>query len=634
MSVDAKYYRRGGRFTLSQITPLTYRDGETYVSLLWRLFTHIREELHPSLEKSFDQLIDRLEDEMDIAHQQFVDGVEEFQRIHDAFMEDVEASLRALNDTAVADLAGDEDSYLGSTLRDLFITRVTGDDTVADYLRDTDSATRTVIETLLDDIDLSDEVAELQAGVNGVVHRLDARRVVAHHTEYGIEGGDVDSLERALSVVPRDVVLTLPVDMEFDLGRSELVIDRPVHLRGGIFRGTGHNLYVTADDVTLEDMVVIGGGNRDGNHDPGANSVFVAGTSNHTVNRFTARNVTVKNVGYTGIRVNHTHDFLVTQCHVENFRYAGIAVSSVKGGEISYNTVKHVLADSSVQWNSYGISVSNSTSLGISYRSEDIDVVYNVIDDIPHWEGIDTHNGKNINMSYNRITGCRRGIALVANMSEPLSGPTACRVIGNSIDATGSSTQHFNGVTGISMAGNGDETRKSDAVIMGNTILNAEEPVLFHHDRPKRYTWDKCVVHSNTADAGQLVSGTHFDTGWIGVADHMIWGGGVSSAGDYQFRIRVVSDGNGFTTYFRGAVTRSNASNLLFRVQSNVDHLVPGSMAFGNQDRHIIGTVDAVRSGGGRGLLCVERDRRIRFINVKGGITGNDNLFIDGVMRA
>lgn len=108
------------RFTLSDITPVTYRDGESYASLLWRLFKHITEVLNPELETSFRELITQLETEMEKAEHQYVDGVQEFQRIHDAFMADVNAHLIALNDGAVSDLVNDDTSMLGETLRAIF----------------------------------------------------------------------------------------------------------------------------------------------------------------------------------------------------------------------------------------------------------------------------------------------------------------------------------------------------------------------------------------------------------------------------------------------------------------------------------------------------------------------------------
>ena len=105
---------------VNQVTPLTYRDGVTYIQMLNELSEYVKSILHPSLQHTVDQLVSDVEKQMDKHHDQYVDGVQEFQRIHDAFMSDVNASIIALNDGAVSDLVNDNTSLLGQTLRDHF----------------------------------------------------------------------------------------------------------------------------------------------------------------------------------------------------------------------------------------------------------------------------------------------------------------------------------------------------------------------------------------------------------------------------------------------------------------------------------------------------------------------------------
>ena len=105
---------------VNQITPLTYRDGVTYIQMLTELSEYIQSILHPSLQHTVDQLVSDVETQMGKHHDQYVDGVQEFQRIHDAFMSDVNAKLMALNDGAVSDLAEDDTSLLGKVLRGIF----------------------------------------------------------------------------------------------------------------------------------------------------------------------------------------------------------------------------------------------------------------------------------------------------------------------------------------------------------------------------------------------------------------------------------------------------------------------------------------------------------------------------------
>ena len=606
---------------VNQITPLTYRDGVTYIQLLTELSDYVKTVLHPSLQHTVDQLVADVEAQIDKAHDQYVEGVQEFQRIHDAFMSDVNASLIALNDGAVSDLVRDDTSRVGSALREIFTDRESFVE-----LADLNEYRFSQLSQ-----HVSEQVTTIGETVDQLGNRIDSRRKVAAHTEYNIHDGDVAALKSAIAQLPLDTTLTLPVDMEFTVSET-LVIDRGVHIRGGVFRGVGNILKVTADGTCLEDMTVIGEGNQQIHHTSGTNAVLFTGERDRYIS-FCARNIRIRGVGYSGLRAMYARDFTVEHCDVQHFRYAGIAASSCVNGVITRNVIKHALADSSVGWNSYGVSVSNSTSLPIQYRSRNIEVSFNTIDDIPHWEGIDTHNGVNISMLHNTITGTRRGIALVANMTDPLSGPSECVVVGNHIDGSGASDEQFTSLIGITMAGSGDNTRKSDAIITDNVVVNTDTPVLFNHDRPERYTYNKCVVHSNVGDPGQNVAGTIHDTGWTGIANHMIFGGGVTSSSDYNIRIRVVSDHLGWTTYIRGGVARSNTSNLLFRVLDNMSHLVPGVTAFGGrQESHVIGTVRSSKSTGGSAVLYVQPDRRIRYGNPQGDVSGT--LLVDAVMRS
>lgn len=108
---------------VNQITPLTYRDGVTYIQMLTELSEYVKSILHPSLQHTVDQLVSEVEAQMDKHHDQYVDGVQEFQRIHDAFMSDVNAKLIALNDGAMSDVVKDESSLLSKTLFGMFASQ-------------------------------------------------------------------------------------------------------------------------------------------------------------------------------------------------------------------------------------------------------------------------------------------------------------------------------------------------------------------------------------------------------------------------------------------------------------------------------------------------------------------------------
>lgn len=140
-----------GRIPVPEVAPLTYRDGVTQLELVYELSEYLKNILHPSLQSTVDQVVADAEQLLSDATAQYVDGVQEFQRIHDAFMSDVQASLRALNDTVIADLVTDDASYLSTTLRELFLEQEDTDGVVADHLRNENSETRTVIDTVFND---------------------------------------------------------------------------------------------------------------------------------------------------------------------------------------------------------------------------------------------------------------------------------------------------------------------------------------------------------------------------------------------------------------------------------------------------------------------------------------------------
>lgn len=108
------------KLPIRHIEPFPYHKGELYVELLDRLAKYVTDQLHPNLRKTIEELVEELEQVLALQHNKYVEGVQDFQRIHDAFMEDVNSALMALNDNAVADLVDDPASALGTTLRALF----------------------------------------------------------------------------------------------------------------------------------------------------------------------------------------------------------------------------------------------------------------------------------------------------------------------------------------------------------------------------------------------------------------------------------------------------------------------------------------------------------------------------------
>lgn len=154
-----------GRFGVPQITPYTYRDGQSLLELITALRDHVVEQLHPSLQQAIDQLVADVEAEYDKAHDRYVDGIQEFQRIHDAFMADVNASLIALNDHAASDLVNDEGSMLRSALNNIFANHQDVANLQTDF-----EAHRHATKQAIDEV-----TANIDTSLGEINHELDTR---------------------------------------------------------------------------------------------------------------------------------------------------------------------------------------------------------------------------------------------------------------------------------------------------------------------------------------------------------------------------------------------------------------------------------------------------------------------------
>ena len=115
-----------GRFGVPQITPYTYRDGQTLLELIKAIRDHITDVLYPELDRVIDQLNtitdehkEHTEAQYQEALKQYHDGIQAFQNIHDLFMGDVNAHLMAMNDQSAANLAADPETRFHQAILDI-----------------------------------------------------------------------------------------------------------------------------------------------------------------------------------------------------------------------------------------------------------------------------------------------------------------------------------------------------------------------------------------------------------------------------------------------------------------------------------------------------------------------------------
>ena len=567
---------------VNQITPLTYRDGVTYIQMLNELSEYVKSILHPSLQHTVDQLVADVEAQMDKHHDQYVDGVQEFQRIHDAFMSDVNAHLIALSDGATADLVKDDTSLLSQTLREVFATSQDVSDVAStvENLNDRVALQFNTTNTRLDDVEESLSQDDPS----------DTSKHYETHSQWGVV--DEKTLVQAIENIPEHSILTLPPDLIIDVTPGRPIhIDRDnIGIRGGTYRGDQGVFHVSGDGVSLEDMVITDKHTLDDSQTQ--NTYTVRFTSPSTMKReyISAR---IRNLNITGattaIRLSRVKNFRVTDCTIRDFVYGGITMYQAHDGYVAHNHISDGRSNQSVNWNCYGISTSNRKDDPLDYRCHNIDIVFNTVSNIPDWEAIDTHSGVNHNISFNTVRGCRRSIALVSHMDAPNSGVHNARVIGNMVDNTGHSRDHFNDDIGITFQGHA--TRKGNAVITGNTILNAEYPVRFLDDEPERYDYWACKVFGNSHNLIRYATeGTETDSGWVFHTNYVVHRFGSRQSDADPLKARLVKTNTSWALYIRGAVHRDTTNSGVFELKHKYHSmLIPPAGAFGTKQRIIIG---------------------------------------------
>jgi hypothetical protein len=130
----------------------------------------------------------------------------------------------------------------------------------------------------------------------------------------------------------------------------------------------------------------------------------------------------------TGILAEAAHGLDVGTTTITDFMYAGIGEMSVTGGRIHDNLIQRIgpqnVASGDGNTNAYGIFFSDTTN-GAS-PTNGVECDHNVIEDIPSWMGINTHNGQSLNWHDNTTRRCRRAYFLA-----PQSGTIGSCIVNN-----------------------------------------------------------------------------------------------------------------------------------------------------------------------------------------------------------
>lgn len=256
--------------------------------------------------------------------------------------------------------------------------------------------------------------------------------------EFGVVGNgttdDTAAWNTVLSSVPAGAVITCPEGDRYKLS-GPLNVAKSVTIEGGEFlpHTTGKCLNITASNVALRGsrFTAASASVPDTSHQ----IITAIGTSAAPLRGITIDGVTISKARYHGIWLEWCENVKVAGTQITDFQYAAVMLVSVRGGEVSGCTIRNGLQEGGIA-NTYGIAVTDLAN-SFAARSMDVLVTRNIVDNIPRWEGIDTHGGERITITDNVITRCYDGIAAVSGNSSRVTAPRQVIISGNTIDSMG-----------------------------------------------------------------------------------------------------------------------------------------------------------------------------------------------------
>ena len=189
------------------------------------------------------------------------------------------------------------------------------------------------------------------------------------------------------------------------------LVSRPITIRGGAVSASTGGILISSSQVSISRMMLRGSGPTSDQRHYG---IEVRGPSvSSYLTDITLSDNTFTAWAGEAIHAELVEDFTFSDNDISDVYYAGIGCYSVRKGRISGNGVRNVLGSG----NAYGIYLSRRTGgLAVAPRSSDVVVDGNTVEDIPNWEGLDTHGGQRITFSGNTIRRVRNPIMVGASV--------------------------------------------------------------------------------------------------------------------------------------------------------------------------------------------------------------------------
>lgn len=279
--------------------------------------------------------------------------------------------------------------------------------------------------------------------------------------EFGVVGDgvadDTAAWNALVAAVPAGAVVTCPEGDRYKL-TGPITVSKALTVEGGEFlpRDTGTCIQISASDVTLRGVKFTSAtaSPPEATH----RIINAVGTPSARLRNITVENCTIDKTRYIGIWLEWCEDVTVTGNRITDFQYGAIMFLSTSRGEASSNIIRNGLQEGTIP-NTYGIAATDLVN-SVAGRSKDILITRNVIDNIPRWEGIDTHGGERITITDNMVTRCYDGISAVVGNASRVTAPKDIIISGNIIDSMGITGPR----SGIRFYGKTDGDRANGAI--------------------------------------------------------------------------------------------------------------------------------------------------------------------------
>ena len=211
--------------------------------------------------------------------------------------------------------------------------------------------------------------------------------------------------------------------------------------------------------------------------------ISASGTVSNPIENLTIRNCTIKGFRM-GIYLRFVKNVTIENCTITDADYAGIAIFSGIGGDISGNTILRIGTKKNPVTgfqanNAYGIMLnrSESSSLTSDPPSQNFMIDHNVVRDVPLWMCMNLHGARNVTFSANTTSGCPRAIFIAGS---PMSGGGGVEsanvtVTGNRLEAPTTKSGGTTDIEGVLIC------KLQGGKITNNSISKAYTPPVFDY---------------------------------------------------------------------------------------------------------------------------------------------------------